>query len=224
MREKLIGLAILAMSCGGGLPPIPIPTVPPGGPSLCATGQIWVNQMGCICKPGHVPDEDGKGCHEFAPVTTTTTTTSTTSTTSTTVTTSTTTTTTLAVSACQLPPMPRDCGEDPPRGPKQWGCCSENEHTQKFQAQVRAAQERVAVLRPDLFTSPGHVSEANNKPYAEAVAKILREEFGLCATQGHPAEEVGVKDSNSFSEQYDLISGAGIVHLFQAVTCRPARF
>lgn len=125
---------------------------------------------------------------------------------------------------CSLPPM-RDCGEDPPRGPRQWGCCSQDETPEVFLERVRAAQRRVAVLRPDLFSSPDHVREGGDEAYTEAVAKVLREEMGLCAVSGGPADEVGVKDSNGVSEQYDLVRGSdSFTHIFQAVTCRPGRF
>ena len=71
MRYLLV-LVLLAPAC-------------PKQMSVCATGEVLTDK-GCQCSDGHVPDEDGVGCHREDP-TTTTTTTSTSTTTSTTTTT-----------------------------------------------------------------------------------------------------------------------------------------
>ena len=61
--------------------------------------------------------------------------------------------------------------------------------------------------------------------FVAAVSAMLRQRFGLCSVTGGPADEVGVKNSNSFSEQFDIVFGNGTVRTGgHAVTCRPARF
>jgi len=54
--------------------------------------------------------------------------------------------------------------------------------------------------------------------------------MGLCCTHGPPFDEIGVKDSNDISEQFDIVlgdavDGLGFVNPHGYVlTCRPARF
>lgn len=57
IRIALVVAAAFALWACGGIKP-----------SLCATGEQWVQGQGCVCLPGHVPDADGKGCHVPDPV------------------------------------------------------------------------------------------------------------------------------------------------------------
>ena len=121
--------------------------------------------------------------------------------------------------SCRLPSMP-ECGkaEGPPGV---FGCCRE-ESAQLFASQVDAAITQLQRDRPSLFSGE-RVLDAN--AYVQGVAQVLEQRYGLCARQGGPEDEVGVKNSNSFSEQYDILFGNGTIrHNGYTVTCRPARF
>lgn len=122
-------------------------------------------------------------------------------------------------SSCRLSPMP-ECGSaEGPAGV--FGCCRA-ESTQQFADEVDAAIGIVQRERPQLFSGSRVLNE---NAFVQAVAQTLEQRFGLCAKQGGPADEVGVKSSNTFSEQYDIVFGNGTVRTGgYAVTCRPARF
>ena len=113
-----------------------------------------------------------------------------------------------------------ECGR--PEGPRGvFGCCRED-NSQVFVSQVDQAIEQIKRERPDLLDGQRVRDE---DAYVQAVARILEQRFGLCAKQGGPSDEVGVKNSNSFSEQYDIVLGNGNARpAGQTVTCRPARF
>ena len=89
-----------------------------------------------------------------------------------------------------------------------------------FQAQVEAAQADVLRTRPDLFEGGRVRSEA---AYDQEVARVLRTR-GLCATQGGPKDEVAVKTTNDWNDQYDIVLSSGQTWSSYQVTCRPARF
>ena len=107
---------------------------------------------------------------------------------------------------CNLPPMPEGapCRAEAP----------------SFQAQVEAAQADVLRTRPDLFS--GGVVRSEDA-YVQEVARILRTR-GLCASQGGPKDEVAVKTTNDWNDQYDIVLGSGQPWTSYQVTCRPARF
>jgi hypothetical protein len=113
-----------------------------------------------------------------------------------------------------------ECGR--PEGPAGvFGCCRA-EDAQQFAVQVDSAIGIVQRERPQLFSGNRVLNE---DAFVQAVAQTLVQRFSLCATQGGPADEVGVKNSNSFSEQYDIVFGNGTVRTDgYTVTCRPARF
>ena len=122
------------------------------------------------------------------------------------------------IAACTLSAMP-ECG-GPETRPGVFGCCREEE-VEVFVDQVAVAQDAVRALHPELFSGSRIVNDGD---YAERVAEQLRT-MGLCAAVGPPPDEVAVKDSNDFSEQYDIVLGSTqepwTAH---AATCRPARF
>ncbi|MEO6402967.1 MAG: hypothetical protein ABIP62_13245 [Vicinamibacteria bacterium] len=89
-----------------------------------------------------------------------------------------------------------------------------------FLAQVESAQADVLRTRPDLFDG-GRVRSED--AYVQEVARVLRTR-GLCATQGGPKDEVAVKNSNNFNDQYDIVLGSGQTWTSYQVTCRPSRF
>jgi len=108
--------------------------------------------------------------------------------------------------SCALPPMP----EGSP-------CRAE---TPSFQVQVEAAQAEVLRTRPDLFDGANVRSE---NAYVQEVARVLRTR-GLCAAQGGPTDEIAVKTTNDWNDQYDIVLGSGQTWTGYQVTCRPARF
>jgi hypothetical protein len=115
--------------------------------------------------------------------------------------------------------MPECGGAEGPPGV--FGCCRE-EPSQVFASQVDAAITQIQRERPTLFDGE-RVRDAN--AYVQGVAQILERSFGLCSRQGGPEDEVGVKNTNSFSEQYDILYGNGTIRRGgYTVTCRPARF
>jgi hypothetical protein len=112
-----------------------------------------------------------------------------------------------------------ECGA--PEGPPGvFGCCR-SEGQQIFADQVETAIAQLQRSRPDLFNG-NRVLDAN--AYVQGVARIL-EQMGFCSKPGAPEDEIGVKNSNGVSEQYDiLLSSGSIRNGGYQVTCRPARF
>jgi hypothetical protein len=125
-----------------------------------------------------------------------------------------------------------DCGDDPnPDGSERgsngvFGCCKV-EAGSLYERDVQAAVDiaRVGRLRPD-----GRV--LNEDEFVLAVMNGLRS-LGYAVVRGGPEDEVGVKRTNSYSEQYDLLVGHQVVDAeflprFPAanhtVNCRPSRF
>jgi hypothetical protein len=110
---------------------------------------------------------------------------------------------------CNLPPRP-----DPSPN------CSEE--TPSFGAEVDEAQQRVFRNRPDLFAGDRIIDQ---DAYVQEVARVLRVEFGLCAEQGGPPDEVAVKMTNDWNDQYDIVIGSNFTAWTNyTVTCRPTRF
>ena len=101
-----------------------------------------------------------------------------------------------------------------------WG-----EETPSFLVQVEEAQNEVWSTYgtdPAYFNEDGSV--VDERQYCEAVAEVLRS-YGFCAEAGGPADEVAVKVTNEWNDQYDLVNGATLQpHLLYAATPRPARF
>jgi hypothetical protein len=131
-------------------------------------------------------------------------------------------------SACKLPAM-SECGAADttgnPDGQRVWGCCREEEIRQVFVGKIEAAQAELERTRPDLFVAPKQIPVGSDKTYTTALAKLLTEKYGVCATSGGPEDEIGVKTGNGFSEQYDVVWGSQAgTWAHQTVSCRPARF
>jgi len=111
--------------------------------------------------------------------------------------------------SCNLPPQP-----DPSP------TCFEE--TPSFEAEVDEAQQRVFRNRPDLFAGDRILDQ---DAYVQEVARVLRVEFGICAEQGGPPDEVAVKVTNDWNDQYDIVIGSNFTAWTNyTVTCRPARF
>lgn len=61
--------------------------------------------------------------------------------------------------------------------------------------------------------------------YTAEVAKILRERMGLCAIPGTTViDEVWVKNTNQFSEHWDVVRADGHPISLYAARCAPAAF
>jgi hypothetical protein len=90
-----------------------------------------------------------------------------------------------------------------------------------FQEDVDRAIDRVVQQRPDLV-SADRVIHAN--AYYAAVVKELQG-LGYCAL--FDGEEIAVKDTNSYNEQYQVLTSSGVVRrglgAYRA-TCSPAWF
>ena len=124
-----------------------------------------------------------------------------------------------SASGCRLSSMP-ECGKA--EGPKGvYGCCKE-ERDWEFGEIVEKAIDRIQTERPQLFNGD---TVKDQDAYVRGVAEILQRDFGVCSKQGGPEDEIAVKNSNGFSEQFDiLLSNGKIRRGGYTVTCRPARF
>jgi hypothetical protein len=123
------------------------------------------------------------------------------------------------VQGCSLPPMP-DCSA---RGAG--NCCSQGYDV--LGEQVYLSIRRVQEDRPELFDRDFLRRSGDAELVVELIARELERTHGLCASPGNPIfDEVAVKRTNEFSEQFDVIIGDGTaVNLYgYQVTCRPARF
>ena len=93
--------------------------------------------------------------------------------------------------------------------------------TGEFGALVDQAQDE-ADGHSELFDASGRV--ISEEAYTDVLVRYLRL-HGVCATQGGPSDEIGVKNTNQQNEQFDVVFGnmkprrGGYVAL-----CKPARF
>ena len=128
---------------------------------------------------------------------------------------------------CGLPARP-ECGQidGPPAGdpPGVWGCCTrEPREVGQFRSMVSDAIYRLQIEQPSLFNGDVVLDRV---AYQAGVARILERDHKLCAKPGWPGDEVAVKSTNDWSEQYDIYQSNA--RTFNppgyGVTCRPARF
>ena len=104
------------------------------------------------------------------------------------------------------------------------GCCrTESDRLGEF---VELSIRQVQAQRPELFNADEILREQDEDLVVLLVARTLEQRFGVCAKAGSPVEdEVAVKNSNNFSEQFDIILSNHRVNIHgYTVTCRPARF
>jgi hypothetical protein len=113
-----------------------------------------------------------------------------------------------SIQACTLPNQPTNSPN-----------C--NRETAQFEAELVRAQDKVRAEQPILFTGDGRVISVDD--YVAAVVVELQA-LGLCASQGGPRDEVGIKRSNDWNDQYDIVLGSGETWSNYTTTCRPARF
>ena len=79
--------------------------------------------------------------------------------------------------------------------------------------------------QPGLF-GPGN-TVLNEPAYSAGVARIVeRDNKGVCAKPGGPHDEIAIKTSNNWSEQYDIFTqfGTAFNPPGYQVSCSPARF
>ena len=111
------------------------------------------------------------------------------------------------VEACQLPPSTGKCVFPPTVHPR-------------FTHAVEDAQ---ASVPERFFDVDGRVLDEGE--YVLEVARRLRVTSGLCAIQGTSVfDEVWVKDSNGFSEHWDIVRADGHPITLYAARCAPAAF
>jgi hypothetical protein len=126
--------------------------------------------------------------------------------------------------ACGLPARP-ECGG--PEGPPGiYGCCRNEAGGQigrgEFDSRVNQAIDILMGERPDLFRGEQVLDVA---AYTAGLARILERDFRLCSKPGQPGDEIAVKNSNSYNEQYDVLISTGRVRRSGLVaSCQPARF
>jgi len=132
--------------------------------------------------------------------------------------------------ACGLPVMP-ECGQAADKGvpagnpPGVWGCCTvEAGNAEQFKSIISQSINKLQQEQPAIFGSGNVVLD--RPAYQLGVARILERDYKVCAKPGGPGDEIAIKTTNSYSEQYDIYTQ------FQttfnppayAVTCVPARF
>ena len=94
-----------------------------------------------------------------------------------------------------------------------------------FQNEMQAAIDELVAEKPEIFehTDAGLHVRSTGQFYVGIIEKLDRK--GLCA--GFDGEEVGVKNSNAFNDQYHLLTSRFIVNQnanSYEVTCYPAAF
>lgn len=133
--------------------------------------------------------------------------------------------------ACGLPVMPEcgqpgDKGQPPGNPPGVWGCCTVVQNTtEQFRTMISEAIYKLKEEQPSLF-GPGNLV-LDEPAYSAAVARIVeRDNKGVCAKTGGPHDEIAIKTSNTWSEQYDIYTqfGTAFNPPGYQVTCTPARF
>jgi hypothetical protein len=90
----------------------------------------------------------------------------------------------------------------------------------KFEAIVIAAQDQVRREHPEIFDGQGKV--ISQETYTGWVAQTLRAQ-GHCAIGGTD-DELSIKQTNDWSELYDLVTGGRDVWNAYIFTCRPSLF
>jgi hypothetical protein len=125
-----------------------------------------------------------------------------------------------SIGSCRVATMPDCSAREGPKGV--FGCCTTNVSGDgEFGAIVDQAQDVLERDRPDLFDRGRIKSE---EAYVEALARQLQT-VGVCAAVGGPGDEVAVKTSNGFNEQFDVVfSNMYPRRSGYVARCSPARF
>jgi len=111
---------------------------------------------------------------------------------------------------CSLPPGPGPGVNCPAESPS-------------FLDEVDAAITQLIQQRPDIFSGQGgNPLVVKHSEYMNGVVANLRSR-GLCAIVDSD-DEIAVKNTNSFNDQYDILLSTGHVRRAYTATCRPAWF
>lgn len=89
---------------------------------------------------------------------------------------------------------------------------------------VEAAQEQLQREKIGVLVNSAGFTIVDDRVYTEALARLLNEQYGVCATAGGPDDEIGIKLSDTVSEQYDVVTGWHQTWANRTVVCSPARF
>ena len=91
---------------------------------------------------------------------------------------------------------------------------------------VNNAVDTVQQKRPDLFdftdVRGGSVRVVDRQKYQTAVVAAINAQGGVCAADNN--EEIQVKVSNDFNEQFNIWTSAGYTRRSYITTCFPAQF
>src|SRR5438477_2050299 len=98
--------------------------------------------------------------------------------------------------------------------------------TPELDTYVNKAIETVVAQQPQLFDFTNNLGEGSWKVldrqrYIDAVVEAIHAQ-GICAKDDN--EEIAVKKSNSFNEQYNIWTSGGYVRRAYITTCFPAQF
>jgi hypothetical protein len=89
--------------------------------------------------------------------------------------------------------------------------------------QVNAAIDKAIAEHPELFDLRGDTPVVLNQPaYIRAVVMNLNAQSGVCAIDD--GEEIGVKNTNAYNEQWNIWFSKGLVRRTYVTTCTPAAF
>jgi hypothetical protein len=96
----------------------------------------------------------------------------------------------------------------------------------KLNVYVNTAIENVIAQKPELFDFSNHLGEGSWKVrdrqrYIDAVVMAIHAQ-GICAKDDN--EEIAVKNTNDFNEQYNIWTSGGYVRRAYITTCVPAQF
>jgi hypothetical protein len=96
----------------------------------------------------------------------------------------------------------------------------------KLNVYVNAAIENVIAQKRELFDFSNHLGEGSWKvrdrqKYIDAVVLAIHAQ-GICAKDDN--EEIAVKNTNLFNEQYNIWTSGGYVRRAYITTCVPAQF
>ena len=96
----------------------------------------------------------------------------------------------------------------------------------RFSVEVNAAIDQVMDRRPELFNPADNLGAGfwkvrDRQAYLRAVTDAINER-GLCTTIS--PEEIGVKNTNDFNEQWNVITGRDYIRRAYITTCIPSAF
>jgi hypothetical protein len=123
----------------------------------------------------------------------------------------------------------KPCPLPPSSNPGSWepnGCARlTGRMAGRLAAQVNAAMDRVLVERPDLFNfqdmNGGNPRVLDRQAYHVAVVSALSD-LGVCGNI--EKEEIAIKNTNEFNEQWNIWTSSGFTWRKYETTCTPSWF